>query len=116
MYLDPTLISSLLQVWFAAVNQAFYSLSVGLGMVITLASYNPFRVNVYRDAAIVSYTDAFTSIVAGITTFAALGNLADQLGVEVSEVVRGGGLSLAFVSYPDALARFTYLPQVCVNR
>ena len=100
------------QVWFAAVNQAFFSLSIGFGVVGTLASYNHFRNNVYLDAAVISYIDGFTSIFGGITTFAIVGHLADQMGVKVSEVVRGGGISLAFISYPDALARFTFLPQV----
>ncbi|XP_063861923.1 sodium-dependent nutrient amino acid transporter 1-like isoform X2 [Scylla paramamosain] len=99
------------KVWFAAVNQAFFSLSIGFGVVNTFASYNNFRNNVYLDATIISYTDAFTSVFAGITTFSIVGHLADQMGVEVSQVVRGGGMSLAFISYPDALARFTFLPQ-----
>ena len=81
-------------------------------MISTFASYNNFRNDVYLDATIISYTDAFTSLFAGITTFGIVGNLADQMGLEVSQVVRGGGINLAFISYPDALARFTFLPQV----
>ncbi|XP_045133885.1 sodium-dependent nutrient amino acid transporter 1-like isoform X1 [Portunus trituberculatus] len=99
------------QVWFAAVNQAFFSLGIGFGIINTFASYNNFHNNIYLDATIMSYTDAFTSVFAGITTFGIVGHLADQMGVEVSQVVRGGGINLAFISYPDALARFTFLPQ-----
>lgn len=105
MLLDP-------KVWYAAVDQSFFSLSVGFGSIIMFSSYNDFRHNVYRDAAIISVTDTLTSLLAGFTTFAILGHLADQLGVEVSEVVKGGGTSLAFVSYPDVLARFDWVPQL----
>lgn len=100
------------QVWYAAVDQAFFSLSVGFGVIIMLASYNDFRHNVYRDATIISFADTFTSLLAGFTIFAILGHLAELLGVEVQDVVKGGGTSLAFVSYPDVLARFQYVPQL----
>lgn len=77
------------------------------------SSYNDFRHNVYRDAAIISVTDTLTSLLAGFTTFAILGHLAEQLGVDsVGDVVKGGGTSLAFVSYPDVLARFDWVPQL----
>lgn len=36
------------QVWFAAVTQAFFSLTVGFGAITTLASYNSFSHNIYR--------------------------------------------------------------------
>lgn len=58
------------QVWYAAVDQAFFSLSVGFGVIIMLASYNDFRHNVYRDATIISFADTFTSLLAGFTIFA----------------------------------------------
>lgn len=100
------------KVWYAAVDQSFFSLSVGFGSIIMFSSYNTFRHNVYRDAAIISVTDTLTSLLAGFTTFAILGHLAEQLDVDVSEVVKGGGTSLAFVSYPDVLARFDWVPQL----
>ncbi|KAK4305035.1 hypothetical protein Pmani_023058 [Petrolisthes manimaculis] len=99
-------------VWYAAVDQSFFSLSVGFGSIIMFSSYNPFRHNVYRDATIISITDTLTSLLAGFTTFCILGHLADQLGVKVEEVVKGGGTSLAFVSYPDVLGRFDVVPQL----
>lgn len=61
---------------------------------------------------VVTTLDTFTSLLAGITIFGILGNLAHELGVEdISSVVKGG-TGLAFISYPDAIAKFTVLPQV----
>ena len=75
------------------------------------ASYNGFRHNVFRDATIISITDTLTSLLAGFTIFAIMGHLADQLGKEVEDVLKEGGTTLAFVSYPDVLARFQFAPQ-----
>lgn len=61
---------------------------------------------------IVTSLDTITSLMAGCTIFGILGNLAYELGVEdISKVVRGG-VGLAFVSYPDAIAKFSVMPQV----
>ncbi|XP_042226477.1 sodium-dependent nutrient amino acid transporter 1-like, partial [Homarus americanus] len=98
-------------VWYAAVAQSFFSLSVGFGAIINLASFNSFKHNVYRDAWIISLADTLTSLLAGFTIFAILGNLAYELDTDVENVVRGGS-GLAFVSYPDALAKFTWAPQL----
>ncbi|XP_045102699.1 sodium-dependent nutrient amino acid transporter 1-like isoform X2 [Portunus trituberculatus] len=99
------------KVWYAAVTQSFFSLSVGFGAIINFSSYNKFSHNVYRDSWIISLTDTFTSLLAGFTIFAILGNLAYQLDTDIEDVVRSGG-GLAFVSYPDALAKFTWAPQL----
>ena len=99
------------KVWYAAVTQSFFSLSTGFGALITYASYNDFRHNSYRDALIISFTDTFTSLLAGFVIFSILGSLAHELGVPVSQVVDSGP-GLAFVSYPSALAKFDFLPQL----
>jgi solute carrier family 6 amino acid transporter-like protein 5/7/9/14 len=99
------------KVWYAAVSQCFFSLSTGFGPIIMYASYNPFRHNVYRDAMIVSLIDTFTSLLAGFTVFAILGNLAHEMNVDVSEVAKSGP-GLVFVSYADAISKFEYVPQV----
>ncbi|XP_034944573.1 sodium-dependent nutrient amino acid transporter 1-like [Chelonus insularis] len=99
-------------VWYAAVTQCFFSLSVCFGGVVMYSSFNEFRHNIYRDVLVVTTLDTFTSLIAGITIFGILGNLAHELGTDdVSNVVRGG-TGLAFVSYPDAIAKFTILPQL----
>ena len=54
-----------IKVWYAAVTQSFFSLSVGFGALFTYSSYNDFKHNVYRDALIISFTDTFTSLLAG---------------------------------------------------
>lgn len=61
---------------------------------------------------IVTSLDTVTSLLAGITMFAILGNLAHNLNISnISEVVKSG-TGLAFISYPDAIAKFQAVPQV----
>lgn len=55
--------------------------------------------------------DTITSICSGIIVFGILGNLAYESGADsVAQVVRGG-VGLAFVSYPEAIAKFEFYPQ-----
>lgn len=76
------------------------------------SSYNKFSHNVYRDANIVTTLDTLTSLLAGVTIFGILGHLAHLTGNEdIGSVVKGGA-SVAFISYPDAIARFDFWPQV----
>lgn len=62
---------------------------------------------------IVTTLDTFTSLMAGIIVFGILGNLAHETGNDsenLRELVQGG-TGLAFVSYPEAIAKFQFWPQ-----
>lgn len=64
---------------------------------------------------IVTSLDTFTSLIAGITIFGILGNLAHNMQVDdISKVVKSG-TGLAFISYPDAISKFEYVPQVLIE-
>ncbi|ELT98822.1 hypothetical protein CAPTEDRAFT_180472 [Capitella teleta] len=93
------------KVWVDAAGQIFFSLSVGLGGLMSFASYNKFKNNVYRDTLIVSIGNCMTSFVSGFTIFAIIGHLAKVLGRDVDKVAKSGS-GLAFVVYPEVV---TYL-------
>ncbi|KAL7730577.1 hypothetical protein ACLKA6_000571 [Drosophila palustris] len=100
------------QVWYAAVTQVFFSLAICFGNIVMYSSYNRFGQNIYRDANIVTTLDTFTSLLSGIIIFGILGNLAyENNTTDISSVVNGGP-GLAFISYPDAIAKFKVVPQV----
>lgn len=100
------------KVWFAAVSQVFFSISVCLGLIIMFSSFNRFDHNIYRDALIVTTLDTVTSVISGVIIFGILGNLAHETGsTDIGKVVQGG-TGLAFVSYPDAIAKFQWMPQI----
>ncbi|EDW02594.1 sodium-dependent nutrient amino acid transporter 1 isoform X1 [Drosophila grimshawi] len=99
-------------VWYAAVTQVFFSLAICFGTLITYASYNNFNRNVYNDIVIITTMDSCSSIIAGCITFGILGNLAKETGITDIGSVMKGGTGLAFISYPDAIAKFEYVPQM----
>lgn len=74
------------------------------------------RIPKNRDVLIVTTLDTFTSLIAGITIFGILGNLAHNMNLDdISSVVKSGA-GLAFISYPDAISKLEFLPQVCARR
>ncbi|XP_026202361.1 sodium- and chloride-dependent neutral and basic amino acid transporter B(0+) [Anabas testudineus] len=97
------------QVWKDAATQTFYSLSIGWGGVMTLASYNNFHNNVFKDSFIITLTNAGTSVLAGFAIFSILGHMAHIYKMNVSEVVKEG-FGLAFIAYPDALSKLPVSP------
>ncbi|XP_058487251.1 sodium- and chloride-dependent neutral and basic amino acid transporter B(0+) [Solea solea] len=97
------------QIWKDAATQTFYSLSIGWGGVMTLASYNNFHNNVFKDAFVVTLTNAGTSVIAGFAIFSILGHMAHIYNMPVGEVVKEG-FGLAFIAYPDALSKLPVSP------
>ena len=75
-----------IKVWYGALSQLFFSLGISQGMILNYSAYNPFHHDVYRDGVILACTDTFTSILAGVTIFSILGNLAHVSGEPVKEV------------------------------
>ncbi|XP_033109015.1 sodium- and chloride-dependent glycine transporter 1-like [Anneissia japonica] len=62
-----------------------------------------------RDAIIVAFVNCGTSIFAGFVIFAVIGFMAKDAGVDVETVVVSGP-GLAFVAYPEAIARMPISP------
>ncbi|XP_072017751.1 sodium- and chloride-dependent glycine transporter 1-like [Amphiura filiformis] len=92
------------KVWLDAATQIFYSLSAAWGGLLTLASYNKFKNNCYLDSMVVPAINCATSLLAGFVIFSIVGFMANELGVEVEDVA-DGGFGLAFIAYPEAVAR-----------
>ncbi|KAL8582804.1 hypothetical protein ACOMHN_066820 [Nucella lapillus] len=91
-------------VWREAATQIFYSLGPAFGTLITMASFNPFKHNCYRDAILVSLINCATSVFAGFVIFSMLGYMAHSTNQAVENVTEDGP-GLVFVVYPEGIAR-----------
>ncbi|KAM3611570.1 uncharacterized protein V6R79_020686 [Siganus canaliculatus] len=91
------------KVWVNAAAQVFNSLGIAFGSMISMASYNKFNNNILRDALIVSFTNAFTSILAGFVIFSAIGYMSYMHNLPVDNIATGGP-GLVFVVYPEVLS------------
>lgn len=96
-------------VWADAGTQIFFSYALALGCLTALGSYNPFKNDFYKQLVFVATLDSSTSVFAGFAIFSVLGFMADQKGVEVSQVAEKGP-GLAFIVYPQAVAQMPWAP------
>uniref|UniRef100_A0A4W6GB47 Transporter n=1 Tax=Lates calcarifer TaxID=8187 RepID=A0A4W6GB47_LATCA len=78
------------KVWVNAAAQVFNSIGIAFGSMISMASYNKFNNNILRDALIVSFTNSFTSILAGFVIFSAIGYMAHIHNLPVDNIATDG--------------------------
>ncbi|UCD59164.1 MAG: sodium-dependent transporter, partial [Candidatus Hydrogenedentota bacterium] len=99
------------QVWMAAYSQIFFTLSLGFGIMIAYASYLPRDSDISVNATITGIVNCGFSFLAGLAVFSTLGYMAYTTGKPFHEVVESG-IGLAFVAYPEAIAKMPVLPSV----
>lgn len=87
-----------------ALGQAFFSLSLGMGILITYSSYFPHDTKLTRTAVTVSMLDLLVALMMGIVIFPAVTTYGlMDVGLE--------GATLVFVTLPEVFAR---IPGTCV--
>lgn len=103
-YLQPNFAAlKNVNVWMAAYSQVFFSLSLGMAVLIAYASYLPKKAEIANNVFIASLADASIAFLAGLAIFSTLGYMAAQQGLPVAEVAGTGGIGLAFAVYPQAI-------------
>ena len=85
-------------VWIAAFGQTFFSLSVGMGILITFGSYLR-KGSLFRNATIIAVADILIAVLAGLVIFP----LVFTAGLDPA-----AGVNLAFISLPTAFMEIQY--------
>lgn len=91
------------KIWIDAFSQIFFTLSLGFGIMIAYASYLPKKVDIVKDALIISLGNSAFSFIAGFAVFGTLGYMSHATNQPITEVV-SETIGLAFVSYPKAIS------------
>ncbi|KAG8247121.1 hypothetical protein J6590_068743 [Homalodisca vitripennis] len=95
--------------WIDGATQIFFAYSIGTGALPALGSYNKFHHNCYKDAIITCVVNTLTCLLAGCVTFSILGNIAQEQGTHVSQVVKSGP-GLVFLTYPEVVLKLPGAP------
>ncbi|NXW20640.1 SC6A7 protein, partial [Circaetus pectoralis] len=98
------------QVWSDVASQVFYSLGIGFGALVSMASHNEFDSNVIRNTLVLAIGSCCTSFFAGFAIFSVLGHMAWRKQVPVDIIVTDSGPGLMFVAYPEALSLLPISP------
>lgn len=81
------------KVILAAFGQAFFSLGIGLGVMLTYGAYMPAKSNILSSAVIIAFSDGLVSVLAGLAIFP----IVFQYGLSPAE-----GPGLIFMTLPVA--------------
>lgn len=100
-FLNPDFSKITPQVVVGALGQAFFSLSLGMGILVTYASYFPAKTKLTRTAVTVSLLDMLVAVLMGFIIFPAV----MSFGLENDNFA---GAALVFVTLPEVFAQMEW--------
>lgn len=83
----------------AAMGQAFYSLSLGMGIMVTYGSYAGKEINIIKSTAMICIFDTLVALLAGLAIFPAVYHYIATAGISAEEMGMGG-VGLMFMTLP----------------
>lgn len=89
-----------LNVWLAAFGQIVFSLSLGMAIALTYASYLPDKAKLVDNALIVAFSNSGFEVFNSIGIFSILGFMALSTGLNFNQLVTEGS-GLAFIVFPQ---------------
>lgn len=95
----------------AAMGQAFYSLSLGMGAMIVYGSYTGKEINVVKSTGMICIFDTFVALLAGLAIFPAVFHFTTVAGVDTSTLDLNG-IMLMFETLPKVFESIGYFGNV----
>lgn len=99
---DVSVLTKQGDVWSTAVSQIFFSLGVTFGIMTAYGSYCGVGEPAFCNSVTIALCNSIFSFLAGFGVFAAVGHLAYEEGVDISQV-KFSGFSLVFGTWPVIL-------------
>lgn len=96
-FLKPDLSKVTAHTWLSALGQAFFSLSLGMGILVTYAAYYPPNTRLVRTSVTVSLLDLLVAVMMGMIIFPAV----TAFGLQDHGLA---GTTLVFVTLPEVFA------------
>lgn len=87
-------------IWLAAFGQIFFSLNLGLTIVLAYASYLPDDTNIPKSALTVAFANCLFEVFTAFGIFSILGYMSQTSGIAINELVTEG-TGLAFIAFPE---------------
>ncbi len=88
----------------AAMGQAFYSLSLGMGIMVAYGSYTGKEIKMGRSIAMISVFDTMVALLAGLAIFSAVGALNPDMLMLKGAVEQFKGPGLVYIVLPQIFA------------
>jgi len=95
----------------AAMGQAFYSLSLGMGIMIAYGSYTGNQIKIGKSAMMICIFDTLVAFIAGIAIFSAIGHF-DPSAFSEGGSLALGGVGLMYKTLPKVFASLGGFGQV----
>lgn len=107
-YLNPDFAELGFDGVLAAMGQAFYSLSLGMGIMVSYGSYTDSEIKIGKSIAMIAIFDTLVALIGGLAIFSAVGALSPELlGTD-----KLGGVGLMFVVLPKIFGQMGSFGQV----
>ena len=90
--------------WVDAIGQVFYSLSTSMAIMFAYGSFLDDDSNIVIATIIISFSDMFISILAGVVMFTTMA------GVGMLDKMSASGIATAFIIYPQAIVQISSSP------
>ena len=87
--------------WVDAIGQVFYSLSTSMAIMFAYGSFLDKDSNIVIDTIIISFSDMFISILAGVVMFTTMA------GTGMLDSMSASGIATAFIIYPQAIVKIS---------
>lgn len=110
-YLNPDFSSLGFDGVVAAMGQAFYSLSLGMGIMIAYGSYTGEKIKIGKSTFMICVFDTLVALIAGLAIFSSIGHFSPDAFGENGDLALGG-VGLMYQTLPQVFASLGGFGQV----